>query len=87
VFLTEQAAAEADVAGKGQFWVKTATPNLPQFTDDAGTDAEILTKNTTLYQNQWIDAGAMLATTTSGAESASEEYATNDVMSDHFLFD
>jgi len=43
LFLTEQAAAEVDVAGKGQFWVQTATPNLPMFTDDAGTDAQILT--------------------------------------------
>lgn len=38
VFLTEQAAAEADVAGKGQLWVLTATPNVLKFTDDAGTD-------------------------------------------------
>ena len=38
IFLTEQAAAEADVLGKGQWWVKTATPNEPWFTDDAGTD-------------------------------------------------
>jgi hypothetical protein len=38
IFLTEQAAAEADVAGKGQFWVKTVTPNEPWFTDDAGND-------------------------------------------------
>jgi hypothetical protein len=42
VFLTEQAAAEADVAGKGQIWVKTVTPNELWFTDDAGTDFEIL---------------------------------------------
>lgn len=38
LFLTEQAAAEADVAGKGQIWVLTATPNQLYFTDDAGTD-------------------------------------------------
>lgn len=38
LFLTEQAAAEADVAGKGQIWVETATPNILRFTDDAGTD-------------------------------------------------
>jgi hypothetical protein len=38
LFLTEKAAAEADVAGSGQFWVQTATPNLAMFTDDAGTD-------------------------------------------------
>lgn len=38
LFLTEQADAEADVAGKGQFWVDTRTPNMAFFTDDAGTD-------------------------------------------------
>ena len=41
MFLTEQAAADADVAGKGQFWVKTATPNQAWFTDDAGTDFQL----------------------------------------------
>lgn len=41
LFLTEQAAAEADVAGKGQVWVKTATPNQLWFTDDAGTDYQL----------------------------------------------
>ena len=34
-----------------------------------------------------IDAGALVTRTTNGAASATEEYATNDVMSDHFLFD
>jgi len=34
-----------------------------------------------------IDAGALVARTTNGAATATEEYATNDVMSDHFLFD
>jgi hypothetical protein len=38
LFLTEQASAESDVAGKGQFWVKTVTPNEAWFTNDAGTD-------------------------------------------------
>lgn len=41
IFLTEQAAAQADVAGKGQFWVKTATPNEAWFTGDAGTDVRL----------------------------------------------
>ena len=41
VFLTEQAEAEADVAGKGQIWVDTATPNKLFFTDDAGTDFDL----------------------------------------------
>ena len=34
-----------------------------------------------------IDAGALVTRTTNGAAAATEEYATNDVMSDHFLFD
>jgi hypothetical protein len=43
LFLREQAAAEADVAGQGQIWVQTATPNLLMFTDDAGTDFQVAT--------------------------------------------
>jgi hypothetical protein len=43
--MTEQAAANPDVAGDGQLWVKTATPNELWFTDDAGTDFQ-LTKPT-----------------------------------------
>jgi len=43
VFLTEKAAADTDVAGDGQIWVKTATPNVLKFTDDAGTDQDLLT--------------------------------------------
>jgi len=41
--LTEQAAAEADVAGQGQIWVKNTTPNELWFTDDAGNDAQVNT--------------------------------------------
>lgn len=56
LFLTEQAAAEADVAGKGQLWVKTATPNELWFTDDAGTDVQLGTSggytNLTSFVNQ-----------------------------------
>ena len=41
LFLTEQAEAEADVAGKGQIWVDTQTPCKLYFTDDAGTDTDL----------------------------------------------
>ena len=41
IFLTEQAEAEADVAGKGQIWVDTQTPCKLYFTDDAGTDTDL----------------------------------------------
>lgn len=47
IFLTEQAEAEVDVAGKGQIWVDTATPNVLMFTDDAGTDFVIANNATT----------------------------------------
>jgi hypothetical protein len=43
LFMREQAAAEADAAGLGQWWVQTATPNLPMFTNDAGTDFQLAT--------------------------------------------
>lgn len=36
--LLEQAAAVGDTTAFGQLWVKTATPNVLMFTDDAGTD-------------------------------------------------
>jgi len=45
LMLKEQAAADADVAGSGQIWVKTATPNQLYFTDDAGTDARVSTES------------------------------------------
>jgi len=38
IFILEQAAANADVATYGQFWVRNDTPNVPMFTDDAGED-------------------------------------------------
>ena len=41
LFMDEQAAAEADVDGDGQWWVKDDTPNIPKFTDDAGTDFNV----------------------------------------------
>lgn len=42
LFQREQAAADADVTAQGQWWTKTATPNRAMFTDDAGTDHELL---------------------------------------------
>jgi len=64
IFLREPASAEADVAGQGQFWVQTATPNVPMFTDDTGTDFNLLqdvfTTDITTVADQdyvlWYDA-------------------------------
>jgi hypothetical protein len=41
IFLKEQADADADIAGQGQLWVNTATPNELWWTDDAGTDTQL----------------------------------------------
>jgi hypothetical protein len=49
LFLTEQAAAEANVAGKGQFWVLNNTPNEPWFDNDAGTSFSL--------DNRFVDRG------------------------------
>jgi hypothetical protein len=42
IFLREQAAADGDVANQGQIWVKTGAPNTLWFTNDGGTDQEIV---------------------------------------------
>ena len=39
--IKEQAAADADLAGYGQLWVNTATPNELWFTGDTGVDIQI----------------------------------------------
>jgi len=43
ITLLEQVEADADVAGEGQIWVDTQTPNKLFFTDDAGTDHDLIT--------------------------------------------
>ena len=42
IFLKEQVDADADVAGSGQLWIDTATPNVFMFTDDAGNDRKMV---------------------------------------------
>jgi hypothetical protein len=43
LYLSEKAAANADITGDGQIWVKNDTPNTLYFTDDAGTDFQVAT--------------------------------------------
>lgn len=42
IFITEKAAADADVATYGQLWVKNDVPNTLWFTDDVGTDMPLV---------------------------------------------
>ena len=58
IFLKEQAEADADVAGSGQIWVDTATPNVLKFTDDAGTDFTIA-HNATTTLSSLVTVGAL----------------------------
>jgi hypothetical protein len=74
IFLTEQAAAEVDVDGKGQLWVKTATPNQFWFTDDAGTDAQVVTAGGAFHDgfsdfvaNEHIDHSSVTITVSGAA--------------------
>jgi len=65
LFLREQAAADADVAGQGQFWVQTATPNIPMFTDDAGTDFQLASlAGTETLTNKTINTASNTITVT-----------------------
>lgn len=57
MFIKEQATAQTDVAGYGQDWVETLTPNLRRFTDDTGTD-HIL--NTTLATEKASTSGTAI---------------------------
>lgn len=41
LFLIEQAAADSSVAGKGQIYVKSASPNTLHFVNDAGAEIEL----------------------------------------------
>ena len=57
LFLVEGADASADVAGSGQLWVDTATPNRFMFTDDAGTDFGVSPTFISSEQTVAVDTG------------------------------
>ena len=72
IMLGEKAAAEADIAGKGQLWVKTATPNQLWFTSDDGTDNQI----TPVTSPTWTEQN------TSASINASGNYIANNLTTD-----
>ena len=65
LYLTEQAAALADIGASGQVWVDDATPNTLMFTNDAGTDQTMYT-STTLPTSQYQTVMGTVTATTSG---------------------
>ncbi len=62
VYILEKAAADADVAGEGQIWVKTASPNQLWFTRDDGTEIQLDLAGAASY--------ASIAETDTGTEAA-----------------
>jgi len=54
--ILEKADADADVAGYGQVWVNTASPNELYFTDDDGTDFQLGVAG---GSSKWTDSGAL----------------------------
>jgi hypothetical protein len=55
IYLEEQAAARADIAGDGQLWVRDDTPNVLVFRDDAGNET-VLNRNPTSTTTALEDA-------------------------------
>jgi hypothetical protein len=66
VFLKEQADADADVAGSGQLWVNTATPNELWFTGDDGIDQPLTVPKRSII----IRAGTLVPNTTNPCADA-----------------
>ena len=76
IFLKEQAEADGDVAGSGQIWVDTATPNTLMFTDDVGTDFTVASKTGTNAPLETFAIALSDETTVLGAASDSVPLAT-----------
>ena len=88
--ITEQAAAAADVAGNGQVWVKTGTPNELWFTDDAGTDFQISGIEVTGTSGQILVydvAGILQSVAMSGAVAIDNAGATTVPITFDIMFD
>ena len=90
ISMTEQAAANPDVAGDGQFWVKTATPNELWFTDDAGTDFQISGVEVTGTSGQIVVydvSGILQSVAMSGAVAIDNVGATTVPITFDIMFD
>ena len=56
IFIAEQAAANVDVGGQGQLWVRDDSPNVLVFTNDVGTDFDLgggITVTTGTFTPTW----------------------------------
>lgn len=93
-FIQERSSALNDVAGRGQFWVRDDSPNLPMYTDDLGVDFELLAGSTVSTTAALVDVsnaintvvskkqGLMVWNSTTGAPVWSTGGADNSVWND-----
>ena len=64
LYIKERAAADADIAGFGQLWIKDDTPNILRFTDDAGTDLTLGGAGGSDSQMQYNSSGTLAGLST-----------------------
>lgn len=82
IFIQEKAEAAADVAGYGQIWIDTATPNVLYFTDDAGTDQEVTTNAATQTLTNKTLGAVTLSGTVTGADQEVNAVELGDYSED-----
>ena len=75
VTLIEKAAANANVATKGEIWVKSTTPNTLYFTDDTGTDIGLGTSH--------APVGTSITGNSLGVTAANDTAATIFIKADN----
>ncbi len=89
LYLTEKAAAAADFATIGQFWVRDDAPNTPMFTDDTGIDyilnaagtlqAVVAAGNTTTNDIEIITGAALTVFAADDVDSFSVEVNSSTI--------
>lgn len=77
---TERAAARAATAAEGELWVRNDTPNVLIYTDDAGTDWNLLDpgSRSTVITAGWTTGGGGSLTIAANAPLFYTEQATDD---------
>jgi len=87
VYCTFAAAGGAKAYGAEPALGSPGTTGYVLSSTDAGARSWVARAATGVVREFYVDAGAMVPRKTAGASPYTEEYATNDVMVDYYLFD
>lgn len=79
-YIGEIAAARTDYAGYGQFWVKDDAPNIPKFTDDAGTDFTLAAHSATPSNDDFLQRKSGVWTPRTVAQVITDLNAANVIQ-------